>query len=234
MNESGPWVFRISLMTPKAPEPESGLRSAIGSASAGTPKRLVTGSRKPIKRSRAPEARSIATATRIRTRKGTMRSATSRPSRAPSTADSYTRTRPATPTSSRNAIRAGTSQVERTLRATSPGDAVARLRAACRANARVKAAPKPQIRTRAPRVALTSDRGPGSTGSSVARGLWGSDVGRVANASNRYLGRRRSAKWAAIAVAHDAKVAKSVGTQIDAGAIEPAPARTVKVPRGSR
>ena len=42
--ESGPWVFRISTITAKAPEPESGRSSAIGSASAGKPSREVSGS----------------------------------------------------------------------------------------------------------------------------------------------------------------------------------------------
>src|SRR5271157_3575429 len=129
---------------------------------------------------------------------------------------------------------AGTSHVDRTPRTTSPADALARARKTCRVKAMAKAAPKLQIKTRAPRVAVTTSRGPGTSGSGVARCEGACALGSAANASDRYFGRRRNAKCAAIAVVQEAKVAKRVGTQIDAGATEPAPARTVKVPRGSR
>jgi hypothetical protein len=55
-------------ITANAPEPESGRRSAIGSASAGKPIALVNGSSAPMIRSSAPDARNIPTATRITTR----------------------------------------------------------------------------------------------------------------------------------------------------------------------
>ena len=66
-NESGPCVCRISDITAKEPEPESGRSSAIGSASAGKPTADVTGSSARTIRSSRPEARNIPTATRIAT-----------------------------------------------------------------------------------------------------------------------------------------------------------------------
>ena len=68
MKESGPLASRISLMTPRAPLPESGRISAIGSTSAGTPSPLVSGSIQPTTTSSAPEARNMPSATRITTR----------------------------------------------------------------------------------------------------------------------------------------------------------------------
>jgi len=66
--QPGPAQRLFSGAVANAPEPESGRRIAIGSASAGNPIALVTGSSAPMIRPSAPEARNMPTATRITTR----------------------------------------------------------------------------------------------------------------------------------------------------------------------
>ncbi len=63
-------------MNAKAPEPESGLRKTIGSASAGMAMREVSGLAAQTKASSAPLARSIAMPTKIAAMYGMMRTAT--------------------------------------------------------------------------------------------------------------------------------------------------------------
>ena len=88
MRVSGPWVCMISAATPSDPEPDRGRSNAIGRTSAGMPKRAVTGPAAATTASMPPAARNMPTATRIATRYGMMRRATSKPCFAPSTSES--------------------------------------------------------------------------------------------------------------------------------------------------
>ena len=71
--------------SPKAPEPDSGRTSAMGRTSAGSPSGPVIGASTFARASIAPAPRKAPTAARIATRKGMMRTATLKPSFAPST-----------------------------------------------------------------------------------------------------------------------------------------------------
>ena len=66
----------VSAMIAYAPDPESGRRIAIGTASAGKPTRLNTGCSPAINTSSRPEARNMPAATMMATRKGMIRMAT--------------------------------------------------------------------------------------------------------------------------------------------------------------
>ena len=84
MTESGPKRFTRSVVNASEPLPESVRRMASGTRSAGNPVAVVNGRSALVSMSIAPEARNIPMATRIPTRKGMMRTATWKPSFAPS------------------------------------------------------------------------------------------------------------------------------------------------------
>ena len=66
----------VSAMIAYAPDPDSGRKIAMGTASAGKPTRLSTGCSPAINTSNRPEARNMPAATMIATRKGMIRIAT--------------------------------------------------------------------------------------------------------------------------------------------------------------
>jgi hypothetical protein len=83
--ESEPSDRSTSATTPRAAPPERGRTSTMGSTLAGMPMREVSGARSAARPSMAPEARSIPRATTTATSGGMTRTATWKPSFAPST-----------------------------------------------------------------------------------------------------------------------------------------------------
>ena len=101
-----------SCITLAHPLPVSERRIASGTSSGGKPVGATSGRRPASRRSMAPEPRNMPIATRIPTRNGMMRTATSNPSFAPSMNTSYTLTPRSIPTSGIATSRNGIAQSE--------------------------------------------------------------------------------------------------------------------------
>ena len=155
-----------------------------------------------------------------------MRTATSRPSRAPATIDSYTRTREATPTSSRPSTSSGASQP---LSIATDASLKERLREASR---QLQRGAGGEQRERAPHEHALRRLHRHGLGQRRQRGRLGGLLRASPRRACRAAGARRSAGGAAASrprrppPAWRSCVAIRVGTQIASGALEPAAART--------